>query len=360
MATGAIGKMHFIGPDRHHGFDTRWDYEDYALAEPEAAGNAASGMASRGRYGLREGDNPLPTQPATNPLDHAYLAGPSPFAAEQHVESYITRESIRFLEAHRSEPFLLVSSYFKPHDPMTPPAPYWDQLASADIPVPDRSAALHPDVPQVVRRFQRALAVDTYSDAEWLAAARGYYGNLAFVDSEIGKLLDALDTLGLADDTLVIYTSDHGEMVGAREFVAKLCFYDPSWRVPLLISAREIPPRGRTISALADLVDLFPTIAEACGLPLPPGRHGVSLWPLLRCETDSVRDHVFSELHTAWGTRPFYGIRTPEWKLALYEPGEEQFFDVIADPGERTNLYAREPQRVAQLRRLLEADSALT
>src|SRR5688500_12797653 len=81
IATGAIGKMHFVGRDRHQGFGERWDYEDYARLEPDAAGDAASGMASCGSYGKRTEGTFLPTLPATNPLDAAYLAGPSPFPA---------------------------------------------------------------------------------------------------------------------------------------------------------------------------------------------------------------------------------------------------------------------------------------
>ncbi len=359
MATGAIGKMHFVGPDRHHGFAERWDYDDYARLQPEAAGDAASGMASRGRYGVRADGTPLPTLPATNPLDHAYLGGPSPFPAERHVESYVTRESIRFLEAHRHEPFFLVSSYFKPHDPMAPPSPFWERFAEAGIPVPGARAGAGPGAPRAVQRMQQLLAVDALSDEAWLAAARGYYGNLAFVDAEIGRLLDALDALGLAGDTLVVYTSDHGEMIGAREYAGKLCFYDEAWRVPLLVAWPGNPSPGRTAPALADLVDLFPTIAAAAGLPLPPARHGVSLWPLLGGEVEAARDHVFSQFHVPWATRPCYGVRTLEWKLALYDPGDEQLFDLGADPAERHNRFAQEPQRAAMLQRLLARDLAL-
>jgi hypothetical protein len=86
----------------------------------------------------------------------------------------------------------------------------------------------------------------------------------------------------------------------------------------------------------------------------------VSLWPLLRGETAAVRDHVFSELHAPWASRPYYGVRTERWKLARYEPGEDQLFDLATDPVERDNLATRAPERAAEPQRLLERDLGLT
>ena len=361
MATGAIGKMHFAGPERHYGFYERWDYEDYARAEPLAAGDAASGMAYRDRYGERAPGHDLPTLPATNPLDRAYWAGPSPFPAERHAEAYVTRESIRFLERHKDERFLLVCSYFKPHDPMTPPADYWALYEGREIPVPARfpDAAL----PAAMRARRRVLGVEGFGEAEWREAIRGYYGNLAFVDAEIGKVLAALMGLGLTDETLVIYTSDHGELLGDPHHgghAGKQVFYDAAWRVPLLVRHAGLSAGGRASPALADLVDLFPTIAEAAGLPLPVTTHGTSLMPVLTGQRERVRDHVFSQLHARNATRPHYAVRTEDWKLALYEPGEEQLFNLRNDPEERKNVSARHADRVGELQRLLEADLALT
>ena len=115
---------------------------------------------------------------------------------------------------------------------------------------------------------------------------------------------------------------------------------------------------GKQVDALADLVDLFPTIAGAAGLPLPPNRHGASVMRPLAGEP--VRDHVFSQLHLRNATRPHYGVRTEEWKLALYEPGEEQLFDFRNDPDETHNVYTQHPERVEELRGMLAQDLALT
>jgi choline-sulfatase len=372
LATGAIGKMHFAGSERHYGFRERWDYEDYAREQPLAAGDAACGMAHRGCYGARTEGRALPTGPDTNPIDRAYLAGPSPFPAEAHVESYVTRESIRFMERHRDERFLLVCSYFKPHDPMLPPAQFWERYAGRDIPLPDRTDSARETVAVGERRRRRMLGVEAFGDDEWRDAIRGYYGNLAFVDQEIGAVLGALDALGLRDDTLIIYTSDHGELLGARGgHAGKGVFYDAAWRVPLLVShphlhraAGEAGAGGGgtaapALAGLVDLVDLFPTVAEAAGLPLPAGRHGVSLVDALAGAAPAARDHVSSQFHLRDAARPDYGVRTADWKLAHYEPDDEQLFDLRRDPAETVNVYDRHPEQVARLRALLAQDLAL-
>ena len=364
MVTGAIGKMHFSGTERHYGFRDRWDYEDYARVEPEAAGDAASGMAYKGRYGERATGEELPTLRATNPLDRAYLAGPSPFPAERHVEAHIALESIQFLERHRDERFLLVCSFFKPHDPMMPPPEYWERYATREIPLPERDGD-DEEVPAAMRRRRGVLGVEGFGDDEWRDAVRGYYGNLAYVDAQIGTVLAALEALGLKDETLVVYASDHGELIGKRREAGKQVFYDEAWRVPLIVAHPQVAAarRGATVSGLVDLVDVLPTIAEAAGLSRPvgaPAVQGISLMGMVEGNQEAVRDHVFSQLHGRPGaaTGPYYGVRTEDWKLALYEPGEEQLFDLRNDPDERRNVYGEHPEEVVLLRRTLERDLA--
>ncbi|HEU5317199.1 MAG TPA: sulfatase-like hydrolase/transferase [Chloroflexota bacterium] len=357
LTTAAIGKMHFVGPDRHQGFATRWDYEDYAREQPLAAGDAASGMAYVDCYGRRAPDADLPTLPATNPLNRAYLSGPSPFPAEQHIESYVTRETIRYLERQRDERFLLICSYWKPHDPMTPPEPYWERFAHADIPLP----AQIEEVPSGVQRMQGALGVEGFDPDAWRNAVRGYYGNLAFVDAQIGTVLDAVRALGLLDDTLIIYASDHGEMTGVLPLAGKLCFYEPAWRVPLLISHPAPRAPFATCDALVSLIDLFPTIVDALGLAPESASarlHGATLLPHITGDpAPPARHHVYGELHPRNASRPYRAIRTHDWKLALYEPGEEQLFDLRLDPGERHNVHADHPARAAELERLMPSTS---
>jgi arylsulfatase A-like enzyme len=231
LATGAVGKMHFLGADRHRGFATRWDVADYFAFGPEACGDAASGMAAPGCYGRYAGglEGSHPDGPNPMRVRHGnYDAGPSPFPADRHIESYVTREAIRFLEAHRAERWVLWCSYFKPHAPYTPPAEDWARYAGLPLPVPPADAALADDLPAHLRAFRRATGLEDLDPDAWRRCLAGYYGNVTFLDRQIGAVLEALDALGLRDETLVVYTSDHGDMAGDHGLLAKSNFYEAS------------------------------------------------------------------------------------------------------------------------------------
>jgi choline-sulfatase len=183
----------------------------------------------------------------------------------------------------------------------------------------------------------------------------GYYGNVTALDREVGALLGALDALGLRDETLVVYTSDHGDMLGERGLFAKSCFYEGAWRVPLTIRHPAHNRPGTRLATLASLVDLFPTIAEATGLPVPDNVHGRSLMPSLRGEPAPAGDHVYGELYGRGAPDHYYGVFDSEWKLAVYSGDRDELFHLPSDPGERVNRLADAPDQTARLRRSLAA-----
>jgi choline-sulfatase len=357
MATGAVGKMHFVGPDQHRGFDTRWDREQYGAEEPEAVGDAASGMAAPGRYGRRSEGRALPTLADTNPVlihEGNYDAGPSPFPAARHIEARTTDEALRFLEANRHGRWVLWCSYFKPHGPFTPPAADWAAFADAPLPVPPVNPADLDALPAHLRSARASAGYDRLDAPATRRRLAGYYGNLAFVDAEIGRLLAALDAYGLRDETLIVYTSDHGEMLGERGLFAKSNFYEPSWRVPLLI--RHPAAGARRVTAPVCLTDLLPTIAAVAGLETPPAVQGTSLAPLLFGSGGPEafpRRYVYGELGGRAGPG-HRAIADGDWKLAVYAD-REHLFHLAADPGEATNLVAVAPERAAALRQALDA-----
>lgn len=239
FATGAMGKMHFIGPDQHQGFAERWDIAQYVALEPDAAGDAASGMAAPGCYGRylpgREGS--VPDGPNPMLIQHGnYDARPSPFPAARHVEAYTTREAVRFLERHRHERWMLWCSYWKPHAPYTPPQEDWDAYASRPLPVPAVDDDLLSGLPAHLRAFRERTGVGRIGEEGMRRCIVGYYGAVGFVDRLAGEVLGALEALGLLDETLVIFVSDHGEMPGAHGLLSKSNFYEAAWRVPLIVS----------------------------------------------------------------------------------------------------------------------------
>lgn len=354
FATGAIGKMHFIGSDQHQGFRARWDVLDYFAAEPAACGDAASGMAAPGCFGkytpgeegsVAGGPNPMRTHNGN------YDAQPSPFPADRHFEAYTTREAIRFLEEHQDERWLLFCSYVKPHAPYTPPAEDWERYASLPLPVPPVDKEDLDALPAHLKQFRNATGVAELDEEGMRRCIAGYYGCITFVDREIGKVLTSLDTMGLRDETLVIFTSDHGDMMGAHGLLAKSNFYEESWHVPLIVSHPEYGGQNARTDALACLTDLFPTIAEALGLPVPANLHGRSLLPVIAGRQEGVRDHVYSELHVRDGR--FAGVFDGQWKLAVYTD-MEQLFNLAHDPQERRNLVDDAPEEANRLRRFID------
>jgi choline-sulfatase len=359
FATGAIGKMHFIGPDQHQGFDTRWDILDYYQLEPQACGDAASGMAAPGCYGryrpgvegsAAEGPNPMRVRNGN------YDAQASPFPAERHVEAHTTREAIRFLEAHRDERWVLWCSYFKPHAPYSPPPEDWERYAGLPIPIPPVDDALIDSLPLHSKQLRRRTGIDTLDEAGIRRCLAGYYSCVSFVDREAGKVLEALEALGLYDDTLIVFTSDHGDMIGSHGLLAKGNFYEDSWHIPLIVSHPAYRGAGQRTTALACLTDLLPTIAESTGLPVPAGVHGWSQVPVIASARDTVRDHVYSELHT--GSDRFSGVCDGTWKLASYTD-RAQLFHLPSDPEERVNLIDQAQGHDVRLRGIMQRTALL-
>lgn len=359
FATGATGKMHFIGPDQHQGFETRWDILDYYRMEPEASGDAASGMAAPGWYGRYVPGEEGSTADGPNPMtihNGNYDGQPSPFPAERHVEAYTSGEAVRFMETHRDERWLLWCSYFKPHAPYLPPAQDWERYAAQPLPVPAVDEAQLANLPAHLQHFRASTGVDRMDAAAMRRCIAGYYGNVTFIDREIGTVLSALEALGLRDETLIIFTSDHGEMLGAHGLLAKSNFYEEAWHIPLVVSHPGHRHAPRRSGALACLTDLYPTIAESLGLPVKEGVHGHSLLPVVAGQENSGRSRVFSELHTPAGT--LSGVFDGEWKLAVYTD-REQLFHLPRDPEEQHDFSLERPEEVARLRALLEHDAAL-
>ena len=189
---------------------------------------------------------------------------------------------------------------------------------------------------------------------QWQEAIRGYLASIHFVDAQLGKLLDALDASPYADNTIVVLWSDHGWELGEKEHWGKHSPWEGSMRVPLVI----VPPKNSGVKAgrskgFASLLDLYPTLADLCGFPIPEGLDGESLKSVILGEKEAVREHVVTTLG-----RSTFCVRKGKMKLIRYYDGSEELYDLEKDPNEFENLGGRADQlgELERLRKLLPED----
>ncbi|HEY6168070.1 MAG TPA: sulfatase-like hydrolase/transferase [Verrucomicrobiae bacterium] len=270
------------------------------------------------------------------------------------------------------QPFFLHVSFWKPHSPYEVAAPYDAMYDGVEIPIPDTvSAEAVQQLPLPLQKLatRNANGASRFDRERLQWAYRSYYGTITHVDHEIGLLLDALEGTGKAANTLIVFSSDHGDQLFEHGITDKNCFFEPSVRVPFMVSlpGRIKPAR---YDQLIETVDLLPTLFEFIGLPEPRELQGRSFAPLIADigRTYEPHDAVFSENvipEVITGGKldmPFEkgkgvgGIRHPDaktvrtgrWKYCYYPDGYAELYDVQADPHEHTNLAGRAEMRDAE------------
>ncbi len=339
--TGAIGKLHVLGETRQRdlGFDDRqmriytYQFEDYIRAVGEEAVN---------RYATYR--QPLPRfQTVYNPTN-----SPVALRDDQMFDHLVVERSIAFLEQHRARPFLLWAGLEKPHTDWTAPAAFHAQYDPAAMRLPATVTEARTDMPNAwYASTRQSWCFDEEEIRHCLAA---YCACVSYLDHQVGRLLAALDRLGLAENTLVVYSTDHGEMCFEHGMVQKQNFFEESVRVPLLF---RLPGRIEAGVARRDpvaLLDLFPTFCELAGVAAPGGLEGRSLAPVLRDAAASEPTRpVFSEYYD-WGM-PERMVRQGPWKYMYAVDDICQLYNLDADPRETHNRID-DPACREQVRRL--------
>jgi arylsulfatase A-like enzyme len=234
------------------------------------------------------------------------------------------------------------------------PKKYFDLYPVEQVPLPALTADDRRRTPAPAYASARAEQ-DKMSDDLRRQAIQAYWASISFMDAQVGRVLDALDRLGLADRTIVVFTSDHGYHLYDHGLWQKQSLFERSARVPLIVSAPGKTGNGRRTRALAELVDLYPTLADLTGLPTPTYLDGVSLAPVLTNPAGAVKEAAFTQVRR--GETHGYSIRTDRWRYTSWDDGRqgEQLYDMAADPRETTNL-ASDPTwaaTVAELRQRL-------
>ena len=228
---------------------------------------------------------------------------------EAYYDGRVAAEAVRVLREVRDRPFFLAVGFWRPHAQFNAPKRYWNLYDRARLPPLDpRRPAGAPDIAfHQSTEILGPVANQKSPTPEQAAEMRhGYFANISYMDAQLGKVLDALEKSGVADRTIVTFISDHGYHIGEHTLWGKTSTFELDARVPMLISAPGTSPKGRRTASLVELLDLFPTLTELCGLPRPDGLEGASLVPVLRDPTRSVKVAAFTQ-----HPRPAYYDRTP-------------------------------------------------
>ena len=329
--TVLAGKMHFCGPDQLHGFEERLTTDIYP---------ADFGWTP-------DWDHPDDRPTWYHDMSSVIDAGPCVRSNQLDFDDEVAFAAERSLFGHvRSgdeRPFCYVVSFTHPHDPFAISRKWWDLYRDEDIPLPRSGTAgpdgsLHPHE----LRLRTVCAMDgvRITDAQIRAARRAYYGAISYFDNHVSRLLDVLRETDRLDNTVVIITSDHGEMLGERGAWYKMSFYEGSARVPLIVWSPRLFPAGRVPTAVSTM-DLLPTLADLAehGGDVGP-LDGRSLLPALSGRPE--RDDAIAEYLAEGAIAPIVMIRRPRYKFIHSPADPDQLFDLAADPDEQVNL-ADEP-----------------
>jgi choline-sulfatase len=263
-----------------------------------------------------------------------YVVRPSALPLEDYADCYVGRRAAEYLAAYdREQPWFCWVSFGGPHEPWDTPEPYASRYRPEDMPVPARRFADSATRPSggIDAAFSRGGAVAR--SAEDMAACRAdYAGNVSLIDDQIGQLLATVEARGELDNTVILFTSDHGELNGDHGLIYKGNFLDGAVRVPLLL---RVPGEagGTVCTSPVELVDVGPTLVELAGGALRTSQEGVSLTPAVADPAAQIREYAISELdHEVM-------ILTERWKLAVNTQGAPYLlFDRVADPEESRNL----------------------
>jgi choline-sulfatase len=273
----------------------------------------------------------------------AVAVWPSPLPVEHHMDSYVGARAVEWLERYPGRaPFCLWVGFGGPHEPWDAPGEYASRYAPADVPAPLPAEEPGGWLPAHARERMLAGRDPRLTPDVARRIMANYGGKVALVDHWVGRILDTLEARGMAEDTLVVFWSDHGEMGGDHRRVYKSVFYESSARVPVLLRWPGRLPAGARADALVEQIDLFATIVEAAGAP-PSGRaFGRSLLPEAG-GAPPAREAAFSEL------RRHVMVRTEGWKYVVDEHARGYLLHHLeSDPHEQRNLVGRPDTRAIE------------
>lgn len=345
------GKMHFVGPDQYHGFEERLTTEIYP---------ADMSWTPTPDFRDFNKDEERGTGFGVSTIDTVRDAGPVARSMQIDYDEDVTHHAIRELytraRAQDKRPFMMTVSLTQPHDPYVTTQEYWDSYDEHEIEPPCVSS-----IP-VEQRDEHSQSLYYHygqdkcelSDQDYRQARRGYYGMITHIDHLLGRLLHALGESGFEDNTVVMFSSDHGDMIGERGMWFKKTLFNPAIQVPLIIAHPAY--KAQRVSAPVSLLDLFPTLLDLAQIKpddINTDFDGKSLLPALLGE--NISGPVFAE-HIDGGTAaPRVCVRDAHLKLVFSRAYPTQLYDLAADPLELNNLAGQNHPEEQRLIALAEA-----
>ncbi|MEM9745987.1 MAG: choline-sulfatase [Actinomycetota bacterium] len=327
--TSLVGKMHFVGPDQLHGFEERMTTDIY----PADFGWTPNWDDPDGRFDwwFHNMDSVV----------HAGVADVSNQLDYDDDVGYLAVRKLRDLARSSDQrPWMLTVSFTHPHDPYVARQEFWDLYDHDEVPMPRIGPLVDRDLDPHSRRLRHVIAADVTEvpDEQIRRARHAYLANVSYVDRHVGELLAVLDRHGMSDDTIVVFTSDHGDQLGERGLWYKMTFFEWASRIPLVVHAPARFPRSR-VSSHVGLLDLAPTLLDLAGVDVPDEWDGRSVVPLvIGDESDDSDRTVVGEYLGEGAVAPIFMIRRGRRKFVWSEPDGAQLYDLVDDPDELTNL----------------------
>ena len=265
---------------------------------------------------------------------------PSPLPAELHVDRWVADCTIRRLQEHQSDradkPFLIWCSFPKPHAPFDPPAEYANMYDAREMPAPLGDASMLADRNPFLEYVRVTHGITTLSPAAMKVIKAYYYGLVTHQDAQVGRVMAALQETGQAENTIIIYIADHGEMLGDFGAFFKCSFLNGSLRVPLIVKAPGFAA-GQRRKQLVGLQDILPTLAKLTDCPLNADVHGLDLTGVMREDSAGLREIYYSQC--LGPPRQSAMVTDGRWKYIYSQEGPtEQLYDLAEDPDELNNL----------------------
>ena len=320
--TVLCGRTHFNGPDRFQGFSER-------LLDDLPRWCSRNGRPPNRTADARRGSNSHVTE--CGPGDHEHTK------YDQHVTDLAVDYLREKADATDDKPFLLYCGYMHPHFPLIAPPAFFSLYDPDTLALPDTwNEPLESQHP-IIQHHRWSWRNDIPPPEETVRCAlASYYALVSCLDAQIGRILDAVDSSRLSEDTIIIYTSDHGEMAGSHAIWQKQCFYESAVKVPLMVRL----PSGETgrVAQNVSLVDVLPTLLEIAEVEKPSDLPGESLLKIARYQSNGTTRAVFSEYHDRGMLNAGFMLKQGDYKLCHYVGSQPQLFDVGTDPLENSDL----------------------